>query len=62
MQDNHLHTRARLVAEVKPEIGDAAIGGRLPVARKRVVFRYWLGAIILGALIWAGIAAGLGLI
>lgn len=62
MQDNHLRTSAPLAAKVEPDARDTAIGGQLPVARKRVMFRYWLGAIVLGGLMWAGIAAGLGLI
>jgi hypothetical protein len=34
----------------------------VPIGRKRIVFRFWLAAIGVGATIWAGIAYGLGLI
>lgn len=50
--------------EIRPpeDAVESAVGGGLPISRKRVRFRYWLGAIMLGSMIWAGIAVAFGLL
>lgn len=62
MQDKQLRTGAPLTAEAPHEPSNHSVSGQLPLAGKRITFRYWLGAIVLGAAIWAGIAVAMGLI
>lgn len=62
IQDKDLGSGTPLPAASPQESGKAAAGAELPVAKKRIMFRYWLGAIAVGALLWAGIAFGLGLV
>lgn len=59
MQDKDLSTRVSLATRAEQPPRDAAMGGELPLAGKRVAFRYWLAAIVLGAAIWGGIAFAL---
>lgn len=60
--DPLLGPNAPRIAHAAPEYSGAAAGSAVPISRKRIVFRFWLAAIGIGATIWAGIAYGLGLI
>jgi hypothetical protein len=48
--------------EIQPpeDIAKSGFGGAFPASRRRVVFAYWLAAIILGGAIWTGIAIAAG--
>lgn len=62
MHDQHLGPNPPPAANAARDYGEAAVSQVLPIGKKRIMFRFWLAAIIVGGAIWAGIAYGLGLI
>ena len=60
--DSHLGPNALNTGQAAREYGGTAGGAALPLGKKRIKLRYWLGAIAVSAAIWVGIAMAFGLV